>query len=185
MFAGLLRALAEPRPMTMAELAAELDTDADGLRLALEHCQRMGYLERTDAVCDTSGCASCPIASGCHPGPAVACRPDAPTGPAWWRITERGARAIRGPVGAATGSARPLPVRSRNAGRRPARAQIEWSRHSDLNRGPAVYETAALPLSYVGPDGEYRRCPESSGGPESGAIGHCRSRPRRRIEAAN
>jgi hypothetical protein len=26
----------------------------------------------------------------------------------------------------------------------------EWSRHSDLNRGPAVYETAALPLSYVG-----------------------------------
>src|SRR5690349_10442918 len=33
----------------------------------------------------------------------------------------------------------------------------EWSRHSDLNRGPAVYETAALPLSYVGPDREYRR----------------------------
>ena len=27
-----------------------------------------------------------------------------------------------------------------------------WSRHSDLNRGPAVYETAALPLSYVGDD---------------------------------
>src|SRR3954454_25344518 len=26
----------------------------------------------------------------------------------------------------------------------------ECSRHSDLNRGPAVYETAALPLSYVG-----------------------------------
>ena len=32
----------------------------------------------------------------------------------------------------------------------------EWSRHSDLNRGPAVYETAALPLSYVGAEGEYR-----------------------------
>jgi hypothetical protein len=29
-----------------------------------------------------------------------------------------------------------------------------WSRHSDLNRGPAVYETAALPLSYVGADQE-------------------------------
>lgn len=28
-----------------------------------------------------------------------------------------------------------------------------WSRHSDLNRGPAVYETAALPLSYVGAGG--------------------------------
>src|SRR5512144_2048445 len=34
----------------------------------------------------------------------------------------------------------------------------EWSRHSDLNRGPAVYETAALPLSYVGPDGQYSGC---------------------------
>ena len=32
----------------------------------------------------------------------------------------------------------------------PARSKGEWSRHSDLNRGPAVYETAALPLSYVG-----------------------------------
>ena len=28
-----------------------------------------------------------------------------------------------------------------------------WSRHSDLNQGPAVYETAALPLSYVGDRG--------------------------------
>jgi hypothetical protein len=34
-----------------------------------------------------------------------------------------------------------------------SRARVgEWSRHSDLNRGPAVYETAALPLSYVGPN---------------------------------
>ena len=28
-----------------------------------------------------------------------------------------------------------------------------WSRRSDSNRGPAVYETAALPLSYVGAGG--------------------------------
>jgi hypothetical protein len=28
--------------------------------------------------------------------------------------------------------------------------QIVWSRWSDLNRRPAVYETAALPLSYTG-----------------------------------
>src|ERR1041385_5718039 len=49
-------------------------------------------------------------------------------------------------------------------GRGPSRVQHprelwalrEWSRHSDLNRGPAVYETAALPLSYVGPGREYR-----------------------------
>ena len=49
-----------------------------------------------------------------------------------------------------------------------------WSRHSDLNRGPAVYETAALPLSYVGAgqridhDPERsevrRRCPDAMGG---------------------
>jgi hypothetical protein len=32
-----------------------------------------------------------------------------------------------------------------------------WSRHSDLNRGPAVYETAALPLSYVGAEGRILR----------------------------
>ena len=38
----------------------------------------------------------------------------------------------------------------------------KWSRHSDLNRGPAVYETAALPLSYVGPAREYRSCPRAS-----------------------
>lgn len=36
----------------------------------------------------------------------------------------------------------------------PRTNQGEWSRHSDLNRGPAVYETAALPLSYVGADQE-------------------------------
>jgi hypothetical protein len=29
-------------------------------------------------------------------------------------------------------------------------SQILWSRWSDLNRRPAVYETAALPLSYTG-----------------------------------
>ena len=29
-----------------------------------------------------------------------------------------------------------------------------WSRHADSNCGPAVYETAALPLSYVGADQE-------------------------------
>ena len=41
----------------------------------------------------------------------------------------------------------------RKPARRPAFARDRWSRHSDLNRGPAVYETAALPLSYVGADG--------------------------------
>ena len=27
---------------------------------------------------------------------------------------------------------------------------LQWSRRSDLNRGPADYESAALPLSYAG-----------------------------------
>ena len=37
-----------------------------------------------------------------------------------------------------------------------------WSRHSDLNRGPAVYETAALPLSYVGVEPVLsRRCSQT------------------------
>jgi hypothetical protein len=35
----------------------------------------------------------------------------------------------------------------------PGRGSGKWSRHSDSNRGPAVYETAALPLSYVGATG--------------------------------
>ena len=49
-----------------------------------------------------------------------------------------------------------------DAGRQGTVSQLGmWSRHSDLNRGPAVYETAALPLSYVGAEGSLpaiRRC---------------------------
>jgi hypothetical protein len=30
-----------------------------------------------------------------------------------------------------------------------------WSRHPDLNRGPTVYKTVALPLSYAGGPGEF------------------------------
>ena len=29
-------------------------------------------------------------------------------------------------------------------------ANMRWSRHSDSNRGPTVYKTVALPLSYAG-----------------------------------
>jgi hypothetical protein len=55
----------------------------------------------------------------------------------------------------------------------------EWSRHSDLNRGPAVYETAALPLSYVGPDREYRR-PFRQGVEGAPTIGRIPTSPRSR-----
>ena len=52
----------------------------------------------------------------------------------------------------------------------------KWSRHSDLNRGPAVYETAALPLSYVGadrsiPEGRPRPDEASHHGPLPHTIG--------------
>ncbi len=42
---------------------------------------------------------------------------------------------------------------SRSPAAGPGFERDRWSRHSDLNRGPAVYETAALPLSYVGAGG--------------------------------
>lgn len=93
MLSGLLRALAEPRVPSMPELASRTGTDLAGLRRALEQCERLGYLERTEVPCDLRGCAACPIAEGCHP--AVAARRDLPVGPSWWRLTERGARAIR------------------------------------------------------------------------------------------
>ena len=48
------------------------------------------------------------------------------------------------------GGARADPVDLAVQGAEARRRAKEWSRHSDLNRGPAVYETAALPLSYVG-----------------------------------
>jgi hypothetical protein len=43
-----------------------------------------------------------------------------------------------------------VPVSPRMNQRTLIRAVLRWSRRADLNRRPAVYETAALPLSYVG-----------------------------------
>src|SRR5580765_7636802 len=49
----------------------------------------------------------------------------------------------------------------------------KWSRHSDLNRGPAVYETAALPLSYVGASAsigdDLNQQTDSTSGPKGGS----------------
>ena len=45
---------------------------------------------------------------------------------------------------------------------RPTGARFDlkiWSRRGDSNSRPAVYETAALPLSYVGGDGEFTNAP--------------------------
>jgi DNA-binding Lrp family transcriptional regulator len=96
-FTDLLRALAEEDPRTMQELAAELGTDADGLRRALDHCERMGYLERMSAglSLECSGsCGSC-CAASCGSDRDEAPARDATSGAAWWRVTERGRRAGR------------------------------------------------------------------------------------------
>ena len=60
----------------------------------------------------------------------------------------RRAQPVRDPTANATGYG----VIRGGSGRSSAMVFVRWvwSRHSDLNRGPAVYETAALPLSYVG-----------------------------------
>jgi hypothetical protein len=93
MFTDLLRALADDRPRTMPELAVELGTDADGLRLALDHCERLGYLERTGSGLSLGCSGSCGKACGCGDA-APACETPT-TGAAWWQVTERGRRAAR------------------------------------------------------------------------------------------
>jgi hypothetical protein len=92
MFTDLLRALADERPRTMPELAVELGTDANGLRLAIDHCERLGYLQRTSAGLSMGCCGSCGYGCGCGETAPVC---DTSTGAAWWQVTERGRRAAR------------------------------------------------------------------------------------------
>ena len=61
----------------------------------------------------------------------------------------------------------PQPLNRSSDGKKPASTagflgSDRWSRHSDLNRGPAVYETAALPLSYVGAAASVARAVDST-----------------------
>ena len=92
MLTDLLRALADDRPRTMPELAVELGTDADGLRLAIDHCQRLGYLVRTGSGLSLGCDGSCGKCGGSSAPPA--CDTET-TGAAWWQVTERGRRAAR------------------------------------------------------------------------------------------
>jgi hypothetical protein len=94
MLKDLLRVLADGCPYTTAELAARLHSDTSEVRLAFEHCERMGYLERVSTACGDC-CEGCPAGGGggacCPPsggeGPGTA--------PSWWRVTESGRRAAR------------------------------------------------------------------------------------------
>src|ERR1035437_5742161 len=69
----------------MTELAVKLGTDPDRLRLALEDCQRMGYLERLLAVCEADRCGGCSVAGACSPTSAADGGGRAAIGPTWWR----------------------------------------------------------------------------------------------------
>jgi predicted ArsR family transcriptional regulator len=92
MFKDLLQALASDRPRTMAELATELGTDAEGLRRAIDHCERMGYLERTSSGLSVGCSGSCGKTCGCGETTATC---GASTSAAWWQVTDRGRRAAR------------------------------------------------------------------------------------------
>jgi hypothetical protein len=93
MFSDLLRALADQRPRTMAELAGELGADPARVRLALDHFQQSGYLERLGAGCEVAACSGCPIADACQPATSNSGGGAAPgTGPTWWRLTDSGRR---------------------------------------------------------------------------------------------
>ena len=92
MFTDLLRALADDRPRTMLELADELGADPAKLRLAFDHCERVGYLERVGADCAGEACSAC--SAGCNGDAASAA-----LSPMWWRVTESGLRAARVPGG--------------------------------------------------------------------------------------
>lgn len=91
MLSDLLRALAEPRPRSLPEIARSLGTSQERLGLALEQCERLGYLDRMDEACETSSCGACPVACGMTPR----ARRDLAlsTAPRWWRLTDRGRRA--------------------------------------------------------------------------------------------
>ena len=101
MLTDLLRALASDRPLTMADLAGELGTDTAGLRRAMDHCERLGYLERTGSGLSLECSATCGKGCGC----SVVSACDTATGASWWQVTERGRRAARLGVAQAPASA--------------------------------------------------------------------------------
>jgi hypothetical protein len=93
----LLRELAQPAPRSLTDIAARLGTTPQRLGIALEQCERLGYLDRGDDACSPSACGGCPVACGMLPDGRGA----SATTPRWWRLTERGRRAVaRGGKGA-------------------------------------------------------------------------------------
>jgi len=93
MLTELLRAVSRGRPSTLEMLAAELGTDPHGVRVAFDYCERLGYLERSATGCPAGSCAGCTLRC---PAPLATDGNAAanPVAPVWWRITDRGARAL-------------------------------------------------------------------------------------------
>lgn len=90
MVAELLEALAEDEARTFTDLAGRLETDIHRLRLVVDMCRQLGYIESSDPRCDTS-CSGCGLSCGLslrQPVPAAAA--------AWWQLTERGRVAVTG-----------------------------------------------------------------------------------------
>ncbi len=113
MLAELLQALADPRSRTIRGLAEELGTDLRGLRLAADHCRRLGYLESSDPRCEIAHCGGCRLPCG------LSARRDGEDGwpaPVWWKLTERGRDAV------ARTASRAVPVEARRDGRERAPA---------------------------------------------------------------
>jgi hypothetical protein len=93
MLTDLLRAFAEPAPRSLAQIAAGLGTSPDRLRIALEQCERLGYLDRGDDACTPDACGACPVACGVTLRDPAG-RPPLAVAPTWWRLTERGRRVV-------------------------------------------------------------------------------------------
>ncbi len=97
----VLHTLAEGDSRTVTELAAELETDARRVRMALEHCRCMGYLEQMPLGCEGS-CKGCAERGGCrsctghhHTTPPKGDDHGGPARPSWWRVTDDGMRVVR------------------------------------------------------------------------------------------
>ncbi len=90
MLTDLLRELATPAPRSLTDIAARLGTTPERIGIALEQCERLGYLDRGDDACSVSACGGCTVACGLVPDDRRALA----IAPRWWRLTERGRRAV-------------------------------------------------------------------------------------------
>jgi len=100
MLLSLLTALADGQSRSLGELCRALEADPRSIRLAVDHCRLLGYLESADSgmgggACAPAACGRCPVARRCGIVPVVDRFQVDPLRPTWLRLTDRGARAAR------------------------------------------------------------------------------------------